>query len=175
MKGYVRIANSRVINTILRTKGISALDAEDRKTVDTLRKAISLNTLEKDTILIRNVEPNYLTSVFGINGKYGLLADFEDIKKDTSVINLIETSLSRKIFTENQFLSCSTDEKRNYFNKRGITLEIHAPKGTHCYLPNNYNESEIILDIGQKLKIIRAKINTDRVNIVCELIGGSIK
>lgn len=174
MRGYVRTANSRVINTTLRTKGLFALDTEDRKTVDTLRKAISLNTLEKDTILIRNVEPNYLTSVFGIKGKYGLLADFEDIKKDTSVINLIETTLSGKTITEKQFLSCSTDKERNYFNKKGITLEIHAPKGTHCYFPNNYNESETILDIGQKLKIISAKVNSERVNIVCELIG-SIK
>lgn len=170
MRGYVRTSNSRIINRVIKNNGIGALDADDKKTVEALQKAISKNTLEKDTVLIRNIKPQWLESRFGIKGKYGLDDFATDIKDDTTVIKQIESTLPGKTVVENKFLSCSVDATRNYFNKYGVTIEIHAPKGTHCYFPNNKPESEAILDIGQKLKIISAKVNADRVNVVCELI-----
>lgn len=170
MRGYVRTSNSRIINRVIKKNGIGALDADDKKTVEALQKAISKNTLEKDTVLIRNIKPQWLESRFGIKGKYGLDDFATDIKDDTTVIKQIESTLPGKTVVENKFLSCSVDATRNYFNKYGVTIEIHAPKGTHCYFPNNKPESEAILDIGQKLKIISAKVNADRVNVVCELI-----
>lgn len=170
MRGYVRTSNSRIINRVIKNNGIGALDADDKKTVEALQKAISKNTLEKDTVLIRNIKPQWLESRFGIKGKYGLDDFAADIKDDTTVIKQIESTLPGKMVVENKFLSCSVDATRNYFNKYGVTIEIHAPKGTHCYFPNNKPESEAILDIGQKLKIISAKVNADRVNVVCELI-----
>ena len=80
--------------------------------------------------------------------------------------------LPNKIITENKFLSCSTDAAKNFFNSYGVTIEIHAPKGTHCYFPDNTAESECILDIGHRLKVISATVNADRVNVICEIMAG---
>lgn len=171
MRGYVRTANSRIINRAIKNNGIETLDAEDRKTVEALRSAISKNVLEKDTVLIRNIKPQWLESRFGIKGKYGL-DDFKtDIKNNAEVIKQIESLLPNKIITENKFLSCSTDAAKNFFNSYGVTIEIHAPKGTHCYFPDNTAESECILDIGHRLKVISATVNADRVNVICEIMA----
>ena len=172
MRGYVRTANSRIINRAIKNNGIETLDAEDRKTVEALRSAISKNVLKKDTVLIRNIKPQWLESRFGIKGKYGL-DDFKtDIKNNAEVIKQIESLLPNKIITENKFLSCSTDAAKNFFNSYGVTIEIHAPKGTHCYFPDNTAESECILDIGHRLKVISATVNADRVNVICEIMAG---
>ena len=167
-KGYVRTTNSRLINKTLREKGAEALDTDDRKTFEALREAISKNTLEKDTVLIRNVKLNYLTDALGVKSERNFLADKKDLTDD--IVKQIETTLAGKTIEEKQFLSCSTDEKRNYFNGFGVRLEIHTPKGTHCYFADNAEESECILDIGQKLKIIKAEVTAERITIVCELL-----
>lgn len=169
-KGYVRTTNSRLINKTLREKGAEALDTDDRKTFEALREAISKNTLEKDTVLIRNVKLNYLTDALGVKSERGIKNFNFDVKYNADVLEQIK-KLQGKVITEKQILSCSTDEKRNYFNGVGVRLEIHAPKGTNCYFANNVEESECILDIGQKLNIISAKVETDKVIIVCELAG----
>lgn len=173
--GYVSTANSRNINRILRKIGIENLNADDKETVKILRKAISKNTLKKDTILIRNVQPDWIEGVFGIKGKNHLF-DFEtDIKPNADVKKQIESILKGKTITENQFLSCSVNEDKNFFNSFGVRLEIHAPKGTNCYFPDNKEESECILDIGQKLSILDVTITDKRVNVVCEIITGGKK
>ena len=167
-KGYVRTPNSRLINRTLREKGVSELDSDDKKTFDALREAISKNTLSKDTVLIRNVKLNYLTDALGIKSENGRIFDKREITEN--IEKQIETTLQGKIVEEKQFLSCSTDEKHNYFNGFGVRLEIHTPKETHCYFANNTEESECILDIGQKYKIISAKVTAERIIIVCELL-----
>ncbi len=173
--GYVSTANSRNINRILRKIGIESLNADDKETVKILRKAISKNTLKKDTILIRNVQPDWIEGVFGIKGKNHLF-DFEtDIKPNADVKKQIKSILKGKTITENQFLSCSVNEDKNFFNSFGVRLEIHAPKGTNCYFPDNKEESECILDIGQKLNILDVTITDKRVNVVCEIITGGKK
>ena len=173
--GYVSTANSRNINRILRKIGIESLNADDKETVKILRKAISKNTLKKDTILIRNVQPDWIEGVFGIKGKNHLF-DFEtDIKPNADVKKQIESILKGKTITENQFLSCSVNEDKNFFNSFGVRLEIHAPKGTNCYFPDNKEEPECILDIGQKLNILDVTITDKRVNVVCEIITGGKK
>ena len=173
--GYVSTANGRNINRILRKIGIESLNDDDKKTVKILREAISKNTLKKDTILIRNVQPDWIEGVFGIKGKNHLF-DFEtDIKPNADVKKQIESILKGKTITENQFLSCSVNEDKNFFNSFGVRLEIHAPKGTNCYFPDNKEESECILDIGQKLNILDVTITDKRVNVVCEIITGGKK
>jgi len=173
--GYVSTANGRNINRILRKIGIESLNADDKETVKILREAISKNTLKKDTILIRNVQPDWIEGVFGIKGKNHLF-DFEtDIKPNADVKKQIESILKGKTITENQFLSCSVNEDKNFFNSFGVRLEIHAPKGTNCYFPDNKEESECILDIGQKLNILDVTITDKRVNVVCEIITGGKK
>ncbi|WP_147623953.1 phage minor capsid protein [Treponema denticola] len=173
--GYVSTANGRNINRILRKIGIESLNADDKETVKILREAISKNTLKKDTILIRNVQPDWIEGVFGIKGKNHLF-DFEtDIKPNADVKKQIESILKGKTITESQFLSCSVNEDKNFFNSFGVRLEIHAPKGTNCYFPDNKEESECILDIGQKLNILDVTITDKRVNVVCEIITGGKK
>lgn len=173
--GYVSTANSRNINRTLRLIGIESLNDDDKKTVKILREAISKNTLKKDTILIRNVQPGWIEGKFGIKGK-NHLDDFEtDIKPNADVKKQIESILKGKTITESQFLSCSVNEDKNFFNSFGVRLEIHAPKGTNCYFPDNKEESECILDIGQKLNILDVTITDKRVNVVCEIITGGKK
>lgn len=167
-RGYVRTANSRVINTTLRDKGVKGLDDEDRKTYDALRGAISKNKLEKDTVLIRNLKPKWIEGNFGIKGDYGL-DRFYDISSNSEVIKQIE-ALKGKSFTENQFLSCSTDADKNYMKGYGVTLELRVPKDTNCFFPNNPNESEVILDVGHKLNIINVEVKSERVYMICELV-----
>lgn len=170
--GYVSTANSRNINRTLRLIGIESLNDDDKKTVKILREAISKNTLKKDTILIRNVQPGWIEGKFGIKGK-NHLDDFEtDIKPNADVKKQIESILKGKTITESQFLSCSVNEDKNFFNSFGVRLEIHAPKGTNCYFPDNKEESECILDIGQRLNILDVTITDKRVNVVCEIITG---
>lgn len=170
--GYVSTANSRNINRTLRLIGIESLNDDDKKTVKILREAISKNTLKKDTILIRNVQPGWIEGKFGIKGK-NHLDDFEtDIKPNADVKKQIESILKGKTITESQFLSCSVNEDKNFFNAFGVRLEIHAPKGTNCYFPDNKEESECILDIGQRLNILDVTITDKRVNVVCEIITG---
>lgn len=170
--GYVNTANSRNINRTLRLIGIESLNDDDKKTVKILREAISKNTLKKDTILIRNVQPGWIEGKFGIKGK-NHLDDFEtDIKPNADVKKQIESILKGKTITESQFLSCSVNEDKNFFNAFGVRLEIHAPKGTNCYFPDNKEESECILDIGQRLNILDVTITDKRVNVVCEIITG---
>ena len=174
-KGYVRASNSRIINKALRTDDMTKLDADDLKTIKDLRTAISKNTLDKNTVLYRNVTPDYLTNVFDINNngkKIGFVK--YDVFPHEEVIKQIE-ALKGKKFTEKQFLSCSTDETKNYYNGMGVTLEIRAPKGTNCYFPNNPRESEVILDIGNELTVIDTKITDKKVILVCELITRGIK
>ena len=170
--GYVNTANSRNINRTLRLIGIESLNDDDKKTVKILREAISKNTLKKDTILIRNVQPGWIEGKFGIKGK-NHLDDFEtDIKPNADVKKQIESILKGKTITESQFLSCSVNEDKNFFNAFGVRLEIHAPKGTNCYFPDNKEESECILDIGQRLNILDVIVTDKRVNVVCEIITG---
>lgn len=170
--GYVSTANGRNINRILRKIGIESLNADDKETVKILREAISKNTLKKDTILIRNVQPDWIEGAFGIKGKNHLYRFETDIKPNADVKKQIESILKGKTITENQFLSCSVNENKNFFNSFGVRLEIHAPKGTNCYFPDNKEESECILDIGQRLNILDVAVTDKRVNIVCEIITG---
>lgn len=133
---------------------------------------IEANKAEFDTYEAR---PDWIEGAFGIKGKNHLY-DFEtDIKPNADVKKQIESILKGKTITENQFLSCSVNEDKNFFNSFGVRLEIHAPKGTNCYFPDNKEESECILDIGQKLNILDVTITDKRVNIVCKIITGDKK
>lgn len=60
--------------------------------------------------------------------------------------------------------------KKNVMGYRPIKTKIKVPKGSHVYLTDNEEESEIILPRGTKYDIINAKINEyEEIEITMEI------
>lgn len=159
--GYVATHNYSNINSNLRNDGftITKLDDDDYKTIESLRRAIQANTLNDDYILTRYVNADYLSSVFGIKGRYNSRDDFETLTNSiTQVANpyVVKTEIPRiteelkewigkKIEPDKAFVSTSIIPDKNIMKDKAVLFNIKAPKGTHAYLPENRKESECIL------------------------------
>ena len=81
-----------------------------------MREAIAKNTLEKNTVLIRNVKLNYLTDALGVKSERNFLAD----KKDP------------RFSTENgvRLISCSTGQGKDCIAQQLANIlqcEVKAP------------------------------------------------
>ena len=89
--GYVATHNYSNINSNMRNDGYAGnkLDDDDYKTIDALQNAISTNMLDGDYTLVRYVNADYLTSVFGIEGKHG------GILSNSSITNAPQKEVNR--------------------------------------------------------------------------------
>lgn len=159
--GYVATNNYSNINSNLRGDGftLNKLDDDDIKTIESLRRAIQTNTLDDDYILTRYVNANYLTSVFGIKGRYNSGKDFSTLTNSiTQVANpyVVNTEIPRitgelkqwigkTIEPDKAFVSTSMLKDKNIMKDKPVLFNIKAPKGTHAYFPENRKESECIL------------------------------
>lgn len=159
--GYVATHNYSNINSNMREDGftINKLDDDDIKTIESLRRAIQSNTLDGDYILTRYVNADYLTSVFGIKGRYNSRDDFSILANSiTQVANpyVVNTEIPRitgelkqwigkKIEPDKAFVSTSMLKDKNIMQDKAVLFNIKAPKGTHAYIPENRKESECIL------------------------------
>ncbi|EPC6829327.1 ADP-ribosyltransferase, partial [Streptococcus pyogenes] len=73
-------------------------------------------------------------------------------------------------YTNDGYTSAGYDVKKNVMGYRPIKTEIKVPKGSHVYLTDNEEESEIILPRGTKYDIINAKINEyEEIEITMEI------
>lgn len=162
--GYVATRNYSNINQKLRDNEFDLLDADDKQTVESMRTAISKNTLGSDLVLTRYVNADYLKPVFGIDVDYMDMELRPDAKDSNKKRQNIVQSLKDKVdteFTEKAFVSTSIIKDNNIMTDKSVRLTINAPKETHCYIPKNKRESECILGENSRFYITDIKESDD--------------
>ena len=154
---YIGNKKSFDINRILRIKGKEGLSEEDYQTYFTLTKVINNYETEDDYLTHRYVDNNYLKIVFNFNPTDDIQYNLMKIKEEIGTIKI-----------EKGFMSCFMTDK--HIIKRNVLLAIKILKGTHAYITNNQEESEIILGCNTEYQIIDAKILNDIIQIdICIL------
>ena len=154
---YIKTKNAFKINNILRTKGIEGLNEEDYDVFYSLNNAIQSYETQEDYLVHRYVDNNYLKDTFNFIPSNDIIFNLQKIKEQIG-----------KIKVEKGFMSCFMTDK--HIIKRNIKLEIKIPKGTHAYITQNKEESEIILNYNTEYQIIDAKIEQNIIMIyICIL------
>lgn len=147
--GYIRTSNSYKINKAMREDTVTNLSEGNQKTIATLKEVISKNISDRDAVLIRKVDFEYLKGTYGIDSQ-----DLQDIVK----------KLNDKVGTvhkEKGFVSTSYKLEKNLNANDKIELDISAPKGTEMFLTKNREESEIILQAGTRFELEGAVLTDD--------------
>ena len=154
--GYVATTNYKYINTNLRKgRDISTgiYDDDDVKTIQALRNAINASTLDDNYIATRYVNAEYLTQEFGVmqtgfKGKKepinNLILTFSNTHKMEPAITQELQKQIGKTHSDSGFLSASLLPDKNIMQDKAVMIKMHAPSGTHAYIPKNRKESEII-------------------------------
>lgn len=145
--GYVRSHRAWEFNSELREGKEHLLDADDKKTLETIRKLCKDNATDRPVILDRFVESNYLDEYKGFfnNVREDLLDDALDFVNN----NMIGTNK-----TEKSIVSASYGA--NVLTDRSIHVKLHCPKGTHMFVTKNKRESEVLFHDGLTYKIVSA-------------------
>lgn len=172
-------AQSRRINAALRA-GKMPDNEKDKKMVERLDKAISKNELPQDMTLFRGI-PLSAFDKYGTFGNYKKLqVSMDDFKDKTGNIDFdawgvafekahatnvgnklaMAKTLIGKTLEDDGYMTVSASSERNIFGFSDINMQVHAPKGTHAYISNYKEESEIILPRGTKLKVVDVAIGT---------------
>lgn len=166
IKGYIATKNYIKINTALRNDKMDTLEEEDKLTIEALDKATETNTLSYDTLLVRNVNIDYLTSVFKINAPNGKALNDEEFAKVRPEGKLqILDELKKFEGTElkdKAYLSSSLIPAANIMKSKAVRFIIKAPKGTKGYITLNCRESECVMPRNTALRI--DEINYDEKN-----------
>lgn len=168
-------AQSRRINQALRSGQLPS-DEKDRKFMARLDKAIASNSLPQDMTLFRGVSLSAFKD-------YDVFLDFERLAKQVSMdqfksasgkidfdawgkaydtaqkndmANLLDRAkqLLGTVVQDDGFMQVSASSERNIFGFSDINIQLHAPKGTHAYISDYKEESEIILSRGTKYEIV---------------------
>lgn len=153
------------MNQYLRTGDLSVFEGNDEQyleTINVLKNVINSNKTHKDFICDRYVDGNWLKN-FLSDSKVDSNIAFEDIAKE----------LNKHVgYAQQQkgFISASVTPSDNVFQSRPIKLELHVPKGTHCYATPNDYESEIIFNTGVKFNLREAIYDEDKQNMVLKII-----
>lgn len=155
-QGYFQSPNSFKINRALRENNLDVLNKHDKQTIKALQNVISRNKLTKDTILYRN------DSMAVLNGYF-----------DKPITELAKTGeASGKIIKMKSFTSTSFIKTKNLFTDRPVSWELYAPKGLNIFANGVEIESEGLLNIGQKIKILSIVDNGGIIQIKAELMKG---
>lgn len=154
--GYVATNNYRYINTNLRhgrdiDSGV--FDDDDIATIRALRGAIHAGELDQDYVVTRYVNASYLTEEFGVKqvGFRGteepisdMILKFSNTRRAVPAITEdLQTNVG-KTHSDSGFLSASMQPDKNIMQDKAVLIRIHAPEGTHAYVPKNRRESEVI-------------------------------
>ena len=165
-KGYIATRNYRVINTALRTDTEDTLEEDDKLTIEALDRITENNKLSKNTLLVRNVNLDYLTSVFNIKLQDGSGLTNEEFMKMSNETKLYILEEFKKFegiaVKEKAYLSTSLIPSANIMNDKPVRFIIKAPKGTKGYLTLNIGESEFVMPRNTSLVI--DTINYDETN-----------
>ena len=161
--GYVATHNYSNINSNMRGDAFStnSLDEDDIETIEAMRRAISQNTLDDDYVLTRYVNADYLSKMFGVKGAISKRSELETLGNmfveianpyvRNNEIPRITKELQDwvgKSIKEKAFVSTSFIRDKNIMKDKAVLFEIHAPKGTQAYIPQNRKESECLLADG---------------------------
>ena len=149
---YIKNKKAFNLNNILRTKGFEGLSEEEYETYFTLTKVINDFETQEDYLAHRFVDDNYLKGVFNFVPTNDILYNLSKIKEQIGTVKI-----------EKGFMSCYMTDK--HVIERNILLEVQIPKGTHAYITNNQEESEIILGCNTEYQIMDAKINNGIIQI----------
>jgi hypothetical protein len=150
--GYVQAQhNYSNINGYLRGN-IKTLTPDNQKTVATLDKLTTSNSLPDNYIGIRKVKGGYLSDVLGLN-------NYKDYSQPNAkfTADAIKSMTGQEI-EDKAFTSISLLENKNYFKDYPIKFTIKMPKGTQGLVTNNIAESEFIAARGSKLRILDVEI-----------------
>jgi outer membrane biosynthesis protein TonB len=157
--GYFQTGNSFKINYTLRTKGYDALNAKDKKTVDTMDK---LMKPAPQAIKATRMAANDFMQAMGLN-------------KDSSISEWEKqvAGLKGKVYKADNYSSSSYSMKENVFKGKPVKLNITAPKGSKMLISPTGQEAEIVFARGTNYKITGAKSLAGTLVIDCEIIPGT--
>lgn len=156
-KGYIATRNYRVINTALRTDTEDTLEEDDKLTIEALDRITENNRLSQNTLLVRNVNMDYLTNVFNIKLQDGsglTNEEFMEMSRETKLYILDEfKQYEGTSIKEKAYLSTSFIPEANCMNFKPIRFIIKALEGTKGYLTLNIGESEFVMPRNTSLKL----------------------
>lgn len=162
--GYVATRNYQTINRALMENNYDSLSADDKETVEAMRRVISGNQLDQDSVLTRYVNADYISSVFGTRNENGEILGNMELECRKKVMQAAVEDVRKKIGTmvsNNAFISTSMIKEKNIMQDKSVRITISAVKGTHCYVPTNRKESEVIFGDNTDLYITDAKTAVD--------------
>lgn len=174
-------AQARSINRALR-RGEMPTDPKDLAMMKRLDKAISQNSLPQDMTLFRGVGVSEFRQFEAFKGWNPPSVPMEDFKgpdgkidfaawgiaqqkaSEESMLDLLMRgkTLVGETVTDKGFLQVSASSERNIFQFSDINIQLHVPQGTHAYISDYREESEIILARGTRYEILGAEISTQR-------------
>ncbi len=120
-------------------------DDDDKKTLATIRKLCKENVTDRDVILDRFVDSDYLSEYNGFFNKHR-----EDLIDDA--VDFVKKHLIGKDKIEKSIVSASYGE--NVLADRDIHVRLHCPKGTHMFVTSNKRESEVLFHDGLTYEIV---------------------
>ena len=155
---YIKNKNAFKINKILRTIGPEGLDDKDKKLFEVLTKIINYQKTEKDYLVYRYVDYNYIKNIFNFNPTNDIYRNYIFIRNQIGSIKI-----------EKGFMSCAMTE--NHVIEREVKLLIKIPKGTNAYITENMEESEIILSHNTKYQILDVNLVKNIIEIYIGILN----
>ena len=143
--GYIRSHCAWEFNAKLRKNGENSLDEDDKKTLETIRKLCKENTSDRNVILDRYVESDYLNEYNKPFDKY------HESTIDEAVV-FVNSNMLHSLKKETAIVSASYSA--NVLTDRSVHIRLFCPKGTHMFITDNTRESEVIFHDGLTYEII---------------------
>ena len=139
--GYTQRCSSFDLNRKLR-KGES-LKKDENKIYSAIINTCNNNRLDENKYLFRYVSQEFIN-------KYNI--EFDRLSQSSisnAILKFKKNIIDKKIKErESGFISSSCSLDKNVFKSRDVLLVLYVEKGSHLYVTNNEQESEIILPSG---------------------------
>lgn len=143
--GYVRSHCAWEFNAKLRDSGEQSLDEDDRRTLETIRKLCKENVSDRNLILDRFVESDYLS-------EYSKPFDKYHENSIDEALAFVNSNMLHSHKTEMAIVSASYDA--NVLTDRSVHVRLFCPKGTHMFVTDNERESEVLFHDGLTYEIV---------------------
>lgn len=135
--GYKVTSIGKELNADIRAGRVS----KHQDIINGMKGLIESSALPTDAVLYRYVDYKFTKHTIGI----------ETNNAQSVIKHIQDNNLIGMPYTDNAFTSTSADKYHNIFRDKPIEIRILAPKGTHAFISNNFDESEILLNMGQEL------------------------
>lgn len=158
--GYINSSNARVeINAPLREG--KPLQGVYKQIADTLQGVIDRNKLPANIKMVRYVDTDALTGMFGIKIPPVSLKDTQEEAYAKSVRALADRE--RSTYTEKGFLSASAVRDNNVMTRKPVEINLYADEGTPAYITTNNKESEIIFGHNTQVELLDIRLDRSRI------------